>query len=95
LKDNNLNLSDFDFVFIDSINHMKMKLDEYKKIRKDNKNLACVLILQTTKGNNFKGGKDWTHEVEVNAKLMIDRKTGKRCIDFEKCRYEGSRTIDI
>lgn len=62
---NGLNLSDYQFVFLDSINVLKLNIEDYKQLREQHPNTAFIIILQTTKDGKFKGGKDWEHEVEI------------------------------
>jgi len=89
-----VNLKDYKFIFIDSINHAKISLDKYKEIREEHDDKAFILILQTTKDGGYRGGKDWIHEVEVNGKLFLDGE-GNRRIDFGKDRYGDKRVVKI
>ncbi len=78
-----VNLSDYNFAFIDSVNHSGLKLEDYKRLREKSPNTAVILILQTTKAGNYKGGKDWPHEVEICARLFKNEK-GQRMIEITK-----------
>ncbi len=62
-------LSDYEFVILDSINDLGLNLQEYKALRKEHPNVAFILILQHTKDGRYRGGKDWEHEVEIAGKV--------------------------
>jgi chromosomal replication initiation ATPase DnaA len=89
-----VNLSDYNFAFIDSVNHSGLKLEDYKRLREKSPNTAVILILQTTKTGTYKGGKDWPHEVEICARLFKNEK-GQRMIEITKDRYTDLRTVKI
>lgn len=89
-----INPSDFAFMFVDSVNHSGLKLADYKEMRIKHPNTAVILILQTTKGGTYKGGKDWPHEVEICARLFKNEK-GQRMIEITKDRYTDLRTVKI
>lgn len=65
-----INLSDYKFVFMDSINVLKLTLEDYVRLREQHPNTAFIIILQTTKDGKFKGGKDWEHEVEIAVEII-------------------------
>jgi predicted ATP-dependent serine protease len=65
-----INLSDYKFVFMDSINVLKLTLEDYVKLREQHPETAFIIILQTTKDGKFKGGKDWEHEVEIAVEII-------------------------
>lgn len=73
LKKEGGSLSDFDGFFFDSINALKWKLADFENFVKDNPGKLCVLIVQTTKEGDFRGGQEWLHEVDV-AGEVLDRK---------------------
>lgn len=58
-------LSQYDFIILDSVNDLGLKLQDFKTLRKDHPNTSFILILQHTKDGQYRGGKDWEHEVEV------------------------------
>lgn len=66
-------LSDYDVIFFDSIQSLGIDLDDYKKLVEDNRGKMFVLIVQSTKDGDFKGGKEWEHEVDIAAEF-INRK---------------------
>lgn len=58
-------LSRYDFVILDSVNDLGLQLQDYKSLRAKHPNTAFILILQHTKAGNYRGGKDWEHEIEI------------------------------
>lgn len=61
----NIDLSVYKFIILDSITDLRISLEAYKELREKYPNTAFILILQTTKDGKFKGGKEWEHEVEI------------------------------
>jgi len=60
---------DYDVVFVDSITDLRMTVDDYKKLREINPDVAFLLIAQQTKGGVFKGSNEWPHETEIVAEV--------------------------
>jgi predicted ATP-dependent serine protease len=58
-------LTDYKFVIVDSITDMDLEIHDYKELRDIYKNTAFILVLQYTKGGEYKGGKEWEHECEI------------------------------
>jgi hypothetical protein len=58
-------VSDFDCVIIDSVTDLKLSLDEFKTLKRENPQTAFVLVLQHNKDGSFRGGKEWEHEVQI------------------------------
>lgn len=61
---------DYDTVFIDSITDLRFDVNDYKKLREKNPDVAFVLVLQRTKNGQFRGTNEWPHEVEITAKVQ-------------------------
>ncbi len=59
------NLSDYDFVFIDSISRAGFDIDYLRKLRKDNPKTSFIFIYHTTKDGKFRGKQENAHEVDV------------------------------
>lgn len=59
------NLSDYDFVFIDSVSRAGFDMDYIRKLRQDNPKTAFIFIYHTTKEGNFRGKNENAHEVDV------------------------------
>lgn len=58
-------LSNYEFIILDSVNDLGLKLQDYKDLRDKHPNTCFILILQHTKAGSYKGGKDWEHEIEI------------------------------
>jgi hypothetical protein len=59
------NISDFDFVFIDSVSKAGMDVNDIDQIRKLHPNTSFIFIYHTTKEGKFKGVNEHAHEVDV------------------------------
>jgi hypothetical protein len=60
-----VNVGNYSFVILDSINDLGLNLESFKNLKAQNPETAFVLILQHTKSGQFKGGKEWEHEAEI------------------------------
>lgn len=58
-------LENFSFIILDSVTDLGINLDTYKRLREEYPEAAFIVILQTRKDGQFKGGKEWEHEMEV------------------------------
>jgi predicted ATP-dependent serine protease len=63
------NLDDFQFVIIDSINDIGLKLSEYKEIKKEYPLTAFILVFQHTKADDYRGSKEWEHEMDIACRV--------------------------
>jgi hypothetical protein len=79
----------YDFFIFDSINHMKMNIDTYRKFREQYPQKVAILLLQNTKAGSFKGVNDWPHEVEI----VCRAERGK--VYVEKNRYGVLGSMNI
>ena len=71
-----INLSPFDVIFFDSINSLQLAPKDVKSLDKKYPNKLFILIVQTTKAGDFRGGQDWEHLVDIagevkNRKLIL------------------------
>lgn len=89
--DNKLDVEQLNYykaVVLDSVNHAGLDISDYKKLREKHPNQIFILILQKTKGGDYKGGKDWEHEVDIFGEMQLDTETGQRFLDIPtKNRY--------
>lgn len=73
-----IDLNNFEVIFFDSINSMGLTSHDVKALDRKHPNKLFVLVVQTTKEGDFRGGKDWEHLVdiagEVRNRKMILRK---------------------
>lgn len=79
-------LKNYKFVFIDSINHAKITIEQYQQMREKAPNTSFVLVLQQTKGGSYKGSTDWPHEVEITMSLGKNE-FDEREVTIKKDRY--------
>jgi hypothetical protein len=64
-----VNPKDYDFVIFDSVNAMRLSIEEFVKMKKDCPNTAFIYVLQNTKDGQFRGGKEWEHEAQIAAEV--------------------------
>ena len=83
------NLSDYQFIILDSVNDLGLKINEYKEMRREHPDTAFIFILQHTKAGDFKGGKDWEHIAEIAGEVY------KGVVTVTKNRYAPKSTLDF
>jgi len=81
-----LDLSGYNFIILDSVNDLKLKLDDFKSLRKMYPDKAFILVLQHTKDGNYRGGKDWEHEIQIAGEV----KAGSLTIYRNRYRVKGA-----
>jgi archaellum biogenesis ATPase FlaH len=82
-------LSHYQFIILDSVNDLGLKINEYKELRKEHPDKAFIFILQHTKAGDFKGGKDWEHIAEIAGEVH------KGVVNITKNRYAPKSTLDF
>jgi hypothetical protein len=82
-------LSQYQFIILDSVNDLGLKISEYKELRKEHPDKAFIFILQHTKAGDFKGGKDWEHIAEIAGEVH------KGVVNVTKNRYAPKNTLDF
>jgi archaellum biogenesis ATPase FlaH len=82
-------LSNYQFIILDSVNDLGLKINEYKELRKEHPDKAFIFILQHTKAGDFKGGKDWEHIAEIAGEVH------KGVVNVTKNRYAPKNTLDF
>ena len=82
-------VSQYQFVIMDSVNDLGLKINEYKEMRKAHPDTAFIFILQHTKAGDFKGGKDWEHTAEIVGEVH------KGIVTVTKNRYAPKTTMDF
>jgi len=82
-------LDRYDFIILDSVNDLGLKISQYKEIRKDHPDTAFIFILQHTKAGDFKGGKDWEHIAEIVGEVT------RGVVTISKNRYAPKSTLDF
>ncbi len=79
-------LSPFDVVFIDSVNHIGL---DAAALRNLNPSKSYVYVFQSTKDGKFRGGNDYLHDVDVCIKV------DKMIATAEKNRFGGTGTARV
>lgn len=74
-------LEGYDFIFIDSVNDMDLDIMDYKEVRDIYSDSAFISILQSTKEESYRGGKDWEHEMDIAGEIV------EGVVDVYKNRY--------
>jgi predicted ATP-dependent serine protease len=55
----------YKFVFIDSVNFIKITPEDVEDIKHDNRNTAFITIQQATKNGNFRGSQEFAHNCDI------------------------------
>ncbi len=59
-----LDLNEFDFVFVDSVQSVGLSVKDFEQLKKQYPNTAFILIFQVSKGGDFSGSGVWAHLVD-------------------------------
>jgi ABC-type hemin transport system ATPase subunit len=70
-------LSQYDFVFVDSVSRAGLELDDLVKLKNQNPRTGFVFIFHSTKDGRFKGGNELAHEVDVIINVEKGQANGK------------------
>lgn len=62
-------LTDYDFVIIDSVSDVYLDIENYKELSDIYPQKAFILVLQYTKAGQFRGTKEWEHEVDIYSEI--------------------------
>jgi len=58
-------LSLYNFVFLDSVNKLRLTPEDLEGLKANNKGISFIYIFQATKGGQFKGNNEFQHDVDV------------------------------
>lgn len=61
--------ADYDWVFFDSINNLRIDIRDFHALRAKYPQMAIVMIFQATKQGNFKGEQEWQHDCDTVIKV--------------------------
>lgn len=70
-------IDQYDVIIPDSINSLGITLDEYHRLVQDHPGRIFIIVVQSTKDGDFRGGKDWEHEVDIAGEI-VDRRLNLR-----------------
>lgn len=62
---NAVNKGKYRFVFIDSVNFIKITPEDVEDIKAENPNTAFITIQQATKNGNFRGSQEFAHNCDI------------------------------
>jgi len=82
-------LSSYDFVFLDSVNKLRLSPEQLDAFKRKYPNTSFIYIFQTTKLGNFRGGNEFQHDVDV----VIEVAEKGKAIQFGRFNQGGE--IDI
>lgn len=82
-------LSEYNFIFLDSVNKLGLKPIDIDMLRKINPGKSFIFVFQTTKDGHFKGKNEFQHDVDV----VIEVVENGRAIQFG--RYNQGGEMDI
>lgn len=60
-----LHVRKYNFVFIDSVNFIKITPEDIEDLKAQNKNTAFITIQQATKNGNFRGSQEFAHNCDM------------------------------
>ena len=83
-----LHIRKYQFVFIDSVNFIKITPEDIEDLKADNKNTAFITIQQATKNGNFRGSQEFAH----NCDAVIRVEAGKA---FHQGRFQEPTEMDV
>lgn len=81
-------LQDYDFIIVDSVTEMNLDIMEYREIKDIYPNKAFILVLQHTKSGEYRGSKEWEHDLGICASV------DNGVIDVFKNRYASKTKYD-
>lgn len=83
------NLSEYDFIFLDSVNKLGLGPGDLDALRKTYKGKSFIFVFQTTKEGNFRGKNEFQHDVDV----VIEIPQKGKAVQFG--RYNQGGEMDI
>ena len=87
-----MDLSDYDVIFLDSAQRLKLKHDEFDELVEKYPDKAFVILFQMTKGGDYKGGKDWEHNLDGS--VEVDRNTN-HATGYKRYTTNGKHSIKV
>lgn len=78
-------LTDYDFVFIDSVSRANLQIEDLLKLKVDNPKTSFIFIFHSTKDGNFRGKNEFAHDVDVIVKVESGKvkANGRFAVDGE------------
>lgn len=82
-------LSQYKFIFLDSVNKLGLSPKDLEKLKADNKGKSFIYIFQATKGGKFKGNNEFQHDVDV----VIEVPEQGKAVQFGRFNQGGEMDI--
>ncbi len=82
-------LSNYDFVFLDSVNKLGLSPEDLEGIKHKYPDTSFIYIFQTTKQGNFRGGNEFQHDVDV----VIEVPEKGKAVQFGRFHQGGAINI--
>ena len=82
-------LSEYDFIFLDSVNKLGLSAKDLDVLRKTNPGKSFIFVFQTTKDGNFKGKNEFQHDVDV----VIEVAEKGKAVQFGRYNQGGEMSI--
>ncbi|TDX01493.1 P-loop NTPase family protein [Dinghuibacter silviterrae] len=82
-------LTQFDFIVLDSVNKLGLTPEDLNRLREDNPGKSFIFIFQTTKAGNFRGANSFQHDVDV----VIEVPEPGKAVQFGRFNQGGEMEI--
>ncbi len=83
-------ISGFDVVVIDSVSSLKMQPTDFISLKRKNPEKSFILVFQSTVNGNYRGSKEFEHEVDVS--ININENGYAKTM---KSRFGGTGSIKV
>lgn len=83
------NLSDYDFIFLDSVNKLGLSAKDLAALEATNPEKSFIFVFQSTKTGNFRGNNEFQHDVDV----VIEVPEQGRAVQFGRFNQGGEMGI--
>lgn len=84
------NISDYDVIVIDSVSSLKMQPADLIRLKRKNPDKSFILVFQSTVNGNYRGSKEFEHEVDVS--ININENGYAKTM---KSRFGGTGSIKV
>ncbi len=82
-------LSQFDFIFLDSVNKLGLQPEDLTRLKKQNPTKSFIFVFQSTKEGNFRGANSFQHDVDV----VIEVPERGKAVQFGRFSQGGEISI--
>ena len=89
---NALQSSSYDFCVIDSINFIRMEVEQLEDLKKANPNTSIIAIMQATKNGQFRGSQEFMHNCDVIVRVEdgVAHHTGRFAPSSEMAVFDSA-----